>query len=377
MLKSMLSKAGKFSRQIHQARSYGKSTSLRRVFSMGMLGVRFGFSPLEYYLYDFDCEYTTRKSRLGFISNDRIIRIFRKKLNSRSWIPLLENKLLFFLFYSQFNVPVVKIHGFYHPHGGYALDGTLFHDSKELKTWIRTRGFPNLVVKPVGSLGGKGIMVFDEFASADALRCNDGKTYTLDDIIDFMNKDIMKRQRKEDPCSGYLIEEKIIQDPVMNVLSGASLNSVRIATLKTREGDIRLDFAMLRVGKKGSLTDNLHQGGYVVNIDLADGSLDERTFGYRGKEGPWVEEKQVRVRDLFKHGKVPCWADMAALARRAAAFSPELRTVGWDIALTGDGPVLMEGNDNWDMVIAQVLAGAYLTPERREILREYGIIFPS
>jgi hypothetical protein len=36
----------------------------------------------------------------------------------------------------------------------------------------------------------------------------------------------------------------------------------------------------------------------------------------------------------------------------------------------------MEGNDNWDMVIAQVLAGAYLTPERREILREYGMEFP-
>jgi glutathione synthase/RimK-type ligase-like ATP-grasp enzyme len=73
---------------------------------------------------------------------------------------------------------------------------------------------------------------------------------------------------------------------------------------------------------------------------------------------------------------VPFWQEMAELAKRAAAISPELKTVGWDIALSRNGPVLMEGNDNWDMVIAQVLAGGYLTGERREILREYGMIFP-
>lgn len=377
MLNSILLRAGKFSRQIREARTYGESTSLRQVFSMGMLGLRHGFSPLEYYLYDFDGKNRSRESRLSFISNDRIIRIFRRRLNNKHWIPLLQNKLLFFLFYSRFNLPVVKVYGFYHPNGGYALDGTLFNDSKELKVWLHKRRYKNLVVKPIGSLGGKGIMVFDEFISADTLKGNDGRTYTLDDIVDFMHKDIMKRQRIEDSCCGYLIEEKIIQDPAMNVLSSASLNSVRIATLLTSEGKVRLDFAMLRVGKEGSLTDNLHQGGYVVNIDLSDGSLDRKTFGYRGKEGPWVEEKEVRVNGLFRNGRVPHWEDMVALAKQAAALSPELRTVGWDIALSRDGPVLMEGNDNWDMVIAQVLAGAYLTPERRRILKEYGMEFPS
>jgi hypothetical protein len=377
MLKSILSKAGKFHRQIREARSYEEGVTPRKLFSMGVLGLRCGFSPLEYFLYGFDGKHTSRASRLSFISNDRIIRVFRKRLNNTRWIPILENKLFFFLFYSKFSLPVVKVHGFYHPNGGFSLDGTLFHDSGEFKSWLGEGGFPNLVVKPVGSLGGKGIMIFDEFASTDELKGNDGRMYTLDDVVDFMHKDIMKRQRKEDPYRGYLIEEKIIQDPIMNVLSGASLNSIRISTLMTREGEVLLDFAMLRVGKKGSLTDNLHQGGLVVNINLQDGALDERTFGYRGKEGPWVEEKEVNVKDLFEGGVIPRWDDMAHLAKRAAAISPELRSVGWDIALSLNGPVLMEGNDNWDMIIAQVLAGAYLTPERREILREYGMEFPE
>lgn len=376
MLKSILSKAGKFQRQLREARSYGEHLPLRRICSMAMLGLRHGFSPLEYFLYGFDGENRSRGSRLSFLSNDRIVRIFRRRLNNGQWIPILENKLLFFLFYSKFGLPVVKVHGFYHPGGGFSLDGTLFHHSKDFKRWLGDSGFEHLVVKPVGSLGGKGIMVFDEFTPAGSLKGNDGKAYTIDEVVDFMNRDMMKRQRKEDAYTGYLIEEKIVQDPVMNVLSGSSLNSVRISTLMTKEGEVLLDFAMLRVGKEGSLTDNLHQGGFVVNIALQDGALGASTFGYRGKEGPWVEEKPVKVSELFEGGVVPCWKGMVALAKRAAALSPELRTVGWDIALTGNGPVLMEGNDNWDMVIAQILGGPYLTTERREILKEYGLAFP-
>jgi hypothetical protein len=37
-----------------------------------------------------------------------------------------------------------------------------------------------------------------------------------------------------------------------------------------------------------------------------------------------------------------------ALAERAARTFFPLRTVGWDIALTTDGPALIEGNPFWD-----------------------------
>jgi hypothetical protein len=377
MLNSIISKFGKFRRQLKEARAFGKSASLPTAVSLGMLGLWYGFSPLEYYLYGFDGENRSKRNRLSYLPNERIIRNFRAVLNNGRWIPILENKLLFYLYFSRFNLPVIKVLGFYHPNGGFSLDGSQLNDRTEFREWLQGGGLSNLVVKPVGALGGKGIMIFNEFLSADTLRGNDGQVYTLDDILEFMDGDIRIRQQNEDPYRGFLIEEKVIQDPVMNVLSGASLNTVRISTLMTKGGEAILDFAMLRVGNKDSLTDNLHQGGFVVNIDTTNGSLGERTYGYRGKEGPWVEEKPVKVNELFKGGVVPFWQEMAELAKRAAGISPELKTVGWDIALSRNGPVLMEGNDNWDMVIAQVLAGGYLTRERREILREYGMEFPA
>jgi hypothetical protein len=376
-VKKVLIKIKKFFRQIRSARSIGKNTSLKKILDMGFLGIRHGFGPLEYYIYGFDKKSITKKEKLSYISNEKVMKRFRTGLNDKKWIPILENKLLFYLYYSQFNLPVVGLYGFYHPKKGFFFDGSPLNNKEDFEGWIKRSKVKNLVIKPVGSLGGKGILIIDVISSPNDLISNDGKTYNPGDIISFMDNDIETRQKKEDSYRGYVIEEKIEQDPIMNVFSSAALNTVRVSTLITKKNDILIDFSMLRVGKEGSLTDNLHQGGYVINVKIEDGSLDETTYGYIGKEGPWVEKKDTNIKKLFKNGRVPYWRDSIALAKRAALVSPELRTIGWDIAVSKRGLILMEGNDNWDVVIAQVLAGGYLTPERREVLKEYGMEFPA
>ncbi len=369
-------KAKKFARQLREARKVGKKPSFGRLVDIVKSGLRYRLSPLEYYLYGFDADGITRKKRFSYLSNERIVRIFRPALNNRRWISVLENKLLFFHYYSQFKLPVVNVYGFYYPDRGFFLDGTSLRGKDDFVKWIKKSGIKDLVVKPVGSLGGKGIKIFTRVISPELALGNDGKEYTLGEIFSFMDNDITARQPREDPFRGYIIEAKISQDPVMNVLSGASLNTIRVSTIITKHNEVLIDFAMIRMGKAGSLTDNLHQGGYVVNIQIEKGELDEKTFGYRGEEGPWIEEKEQKVKQLFTKGRIPYWDAIVSLVKKTAALSPELRSVGWDIALSKDGPVLMEGNDNWDMVIAQVLAGGYLTERRREILRAYGLEFP-
>ncbi|MBA7596407.1 hypothetical protein ES703_03377 [subsurface metagenome] len=371
-----LTKAKKFIKQLRFLGSFEKKTSIIQLLDMILLGFRYGFSPLEYNLYGFYKKSISRSEKLSFISNEKILKIFRPYLNNKSWIPILENKLLFFLYYSQLGFPVVEVYGFYYPERGFFLDGSPLREKSDFLRWLNKSDIKGCVVKPLGSLGGKGIMIFEELISPETIRSNDGKNYSLNEVISLMEKDIEVRQSKEDNYKGYIIEEKIEQDPAMNVLSGKSLNTIRVSTLITNNNEILIDFGMLRVGREGSITDNLHQGGYVVNINVENGSIGEKTFGYKEEGGPWIEEKEERIKDFFTDCKVPFWHDIVSLAKKAASFSPELRSVGWDIAISKNGPVLMEGNDNWDMVIAQVLSGGYLTEERREILKEYGIEFP-
>lgn len=371
-----LTKARKFLRQLRMSGSIGKRRTILQSFDIVKLGLRYGFSPLEYYLYGFDRDSITGEEKLSYISNEKINKVLRPKLNSRRWVPILSNKLLFFLFFSKINLPVAKVYGFYYPRKGFFFDGSPLRGKEDFIRWQNKSRIKNMVIKPVGSLAGKGIRILDKLISPENIKCNDGTKYSLEDIFSFMDKDIKIRQAEEDPYSGYIIEEKIEQDAIMNLLGGPSLNTVRISTLKEKSGVISIDFGMLRVGGEESLTDNLHQGGYVVNIDVVDGSLADRTYGYRGKYGPWIEEKEINIKAHVKDGRVPYWKDIVSLASKAASFLHGMGSVGWDIAITEQGPVLMEGNSNWDMIIAQVLSGEYLTEERREILKEYGLEFP-
>ena len=47
----------------------------------------------------------------------------------------------------------------------------------------------------------------------------------------------------------------------------------------------------------------------------------------------------------FSTVKVPYVKEAFDMALKAALLVPEVRYVGWDIAFTPDGPVIMEGNE--------------------------------
>jgi hypothetical protein len=91
---------------------------------------------------------------------------------------------------------------------------------------------------------------------------------------------------------------------------------------------------------------------------------------------------------LLIHGtEIPDWSVVLDLARVASGFFPAVKTQSWDIALTADGPVLLEMNWGGDLNLTQlahgrgVLDGAYAshlevngydpkrTPARLEQLR--------
>jgi hypothetical protein len=54
--------------------------------------------------------------------------------------------------------------------------------------------------------------------------------------------------------------------------------------------------------------------------------------------------------------KLPCWQDLKSVALRAAAAFPWARSIGWDIAISDRGPVLIEGNARWSTSLIQIPA---------------------
>ncbi len=53
--------------------------------------------------------------------------------------------------------------------------------------------------------------------------------------------------------------------------------------------------------------------------------------------------------------EIPYFHDAVELAKVAHTYFYGLDSIGWDIAFTNDGPMIVEGNDDWDGVIAMTL----------------------
>jgi hypothetical protein len=93
-----------------------------------------------------------------------------------------------------------------------------------------------------------------------------------------------------------------------------------------------------------SPVDNVHAGGIAARVDIPTGRLSKATdLGVR-PDSQWHAHHPATGATI--EGRVlPFWRETLDLARRAhsEAFG-DLLMVGWDIGLTDDGPILVEGN---------------------------------
>ena len=139
--------------------------------------------------------------------------------------------------------------------------------------------------------------------------------------------------------SAGIIEEKIIQHPVMNRLYPNSINTLRTVTINNG-GDISVVVVLCRVGNGGRV-DNFLNGGVMTRVSVETGELLYDAVDAQNV----VYSKHPITGAVFKGFQIPMWDACKKMACEAAAVLPQVGYVGWDIAVTPDGPVLVEGNE--------------------------------
>jgi putative polysaccharide biosynthesis protein len=123
------------------------------------------------------------------------------------------------------------------------------------------------------------------------------------------------------------------------------LNStLRIVTCRAPSGSIDLMPPVIRVPKGRLVVDSFSQGGLAAPIDLATGIICGPALQKDNRLGAiWLEE-HPDTGQKFQGFPVPMWTKAVQLARLAHKTFPFLHFIAWDIAILGDGPVLVEGN---------------------------------
>jgi hypothetical protein len=150
----------------------------------------------------------------------------------------------------------------------------------------------------------------------------------------------------------YLIQEKLNQHPAMAELHPSSINTLRLVTARI-DGEIKLLSAAQRIGANGKSVDNWAAGGIVVAVDRQEGTLGREGFFKPGYGGRVTRHPSTGV--AFEGFQIPYFAQCLEIARQAHSQLYAIHSVGWDVAITAAGPVLIEGNDDWEGGIPMVL----------------------
>ena len=159
-----------------------------------------------------------------------------------------------------------------------------------------------------------------------------------------------------------VIEEGIVQHPRMAALNPGSVNTVRISTLigDKKEGIV---YAFLRIGN-GKIMDNVDCGGMAARVDLVSGKL---LTVAADKAGNTFTKHPITGTEIIGF-QLPCFEEAKAMCLEAMRMVPSMRYVAWDVALTEQGPTLIEGNSFPSHAVPQ-FAAHY--PDKIGILPEF------
>ena len=160
-------------------------------------------------------------------------------------------------------------------------------------------------------------------------------------------KDFMKKLEDEN----LFLEELIIQHKKMSTLCKESVNTLRIMTF-VNNGKSEILYAVLRVGNGTCEVDNFHKGGMGIEINTRTGKLRGN-----GIDKDLNEYKKHPVTNIyFDKFQLPFWDETKRLVLNAALVNENIKVVGWDVAITKTGPILVEGNRRPGFDIVQVVS---------------------
>ena len=258
----------------------------------------------------------------------------RNALN-KGWDPLLNNKRVAAVYLSACGLPINVPYGIARKDGKITmLDGLVL----DFKVWLSEH--PGAVFcKP--NDGMQGMNCF----KAEACRTEGNLVYKINGM----------KVEGDYPLSEHLVESYIEQHHLLNAVSPDAVNPLRVRTLR-RGGKSEFVSAYMCFAPAGSYVSNGVACGIMVPIDqdgtcFSDG-LCEIDGPMRGRYSHFIGTT-VEVKGFV----VPFVKEAIALACRAHDALPEICAIGWDIAITESGPVLIEGNADYGTCTYQAVCG--------------------
>lgn len=350
-------------------REPGSKSVVRQWYEIVRLMVTAQITPSEYYMYDIHNKNKSIKDMSRYLPYSLWIEKVRPQLINWRFDHVLQNKWLFHVYYKSFGLPVTHVYAYLAGHtkeltGGLTGGGNQLNNLDELITYVYEIKPDTLVVKPVVGGVGRDVHIFDslnyEREGIQGITIS-GKEYNLAELF-----------RSYKPTHGILLEEKNSKHPFFERLNPFTSNVLRIITLLKAGGEPEILFAIAKFGRKGSETEHFRQGGFSRAINTDSGMMQDTALISDKVRNRWVRA-HPDLETPFKCEKIPMWDQIIETAKNFSRATPFASIVGWDLMLTANGPVVIEGNHDFGFNATQSHSDGFLTEELINDLRALGV----
>jgi len=270
-------------------------------------------------------------------------RLYRTSPERRDSARILNDKLAFHRFLSARNLPVAHLFA--------VVEKKAIFWRDELR---RTLPPIDLFIKPAKECGGTGA---ERWVYADGLyHGHKGDRRDAASLIEHIQH-LSCRQT-------YLAFECLTNHPEIHDLSAGALSTLRMHTMLNERGEAEHLFSMFRMSQfRQRIIDT--SDGIAASVDPVTGLLGMASNS--SHMARWYDRHPFTNARITGR-RVPFWQDALKLAvsTHQALASPYV--VGWDIAVTDRGPVILEANKSPDLEIEQRLNGSWANGRFGELL---------
>jgi len=268
---------------------------------------------------------------------------------------LFDNKLIFNRYFASSGLPLARVFGVFDPLVGRTADGQSLRNEVELGSLMRHLRNDGFAFKPAEGLRGHMMLILTGAApdDPDTFVTLSGERYNATSLVAATrNTGALEAQNPGANLSAFLIEERIRPHPDLAQFIGPTLCSVRVVTIVTLDGSPRIVGSVFKLQPKPVGVDHLMYGALGCWVDPDTGAL-----GPGRTRTNYVDISVIPDTDRsFVGYRLPGWAQVKDVALQAAAAFPWARAIGWDIAMSDRGPVLLEGNQRWSPSLLQLPA---------------------
>jgi len=280
--------------------------------------------------------------KCAFVGMQASRRIWVTANHNAHWWGLMANKLAITTLLGGYGFSVIPTLALYSDTLR-LRNAALLSGAGELAHFLRTSHAYPLFGKPTDELKSLGAASLDAYdPESDSLLIGD-RRLPLERFV---------AEVKRHFSAGYILQRRILPHPAVRALVGDRLATVRVMTMRTDHGPEVLRAAWKIPGGRNFADNFWRPGNLLATLDLESGRVRRvvRGSGIGQQELTHHPDTNAALIGI----EVPLWREITALALEAAASLRDVRLIGWDMAATDRGALIIEPNYTPDFGLPQI-----------------------